>query len=298
MEQKKTQPSDILERIKLNYHSFSRKRRMIADYVLSNVSTCGFLSLKEFSAAAQVTEVTVLSFCKQLGYDSFVELKKSLQEYVLFWIRPDERFRRIANRDVDVEDFLRQLDRDERDIIRETFMQNTASSVSDFIGAIKAARKVFVAGHGLSSISSAYCVYRMLSLGVDIAPLNLQDTHLMVGQLAVSKASEVLVIAISMPPYGKVTLATASMCKKEGIPLIAITDSRYSPLVPFSSRTLICPSRILGVTNSVVSVIAMIDLISMLFPGNSEDRSVDGTDSGSLHERHEELLRCLENCDT
>lgn len=66
---------DILAEIKTQYETFGKARRQISDIILENPAKCCFLSLKEFAAAANTTEVTVLKYCRDLGISSFVELK-------------------------------------------------------------------------------------------------------------------------------------------------------------------------------------------------------------------------------
>ena len=71
---------DILEQIKAGYSSFSRPRQRISDFILNNPEQCCFLSLKSFADQVCTTEVTVLNFCRGLGLNSYMALKKALQE--------------------------------------------------------------------------------------------------------------------------------------------------------------------------------------------------------------------------
>ena len=74
---------DILEQIKAGYGSFSRPRQRISDFILNNPEQCCFLSLKSFADQVCTTEVTVLNFCRGLGLNSYMALKKALQDYLI-----------------------------------------------------------------------------------------------------------------------------------------------------------------------------------------------------------------------
>ena len=95
MKQREAMDLDLLAEIKTQYDTFGKARRQISDIILENPAKCCFLSLKEFAAAANTTEVTVLKYCRDLGISSFVELKKALQGYMLTWISPTDRTRFI-----------------------------------------------------------------------------------------------------------------------------------------------------------------------------------------------------------
>ena len=74
---------DILEQIRAGYSSFSRPRQRISDFILNNPEQCCFLSLKSFADQVCTTEVTVLNFCRGLGLNSYMALKKALQDYLI-----------------------------------------------------------------------------------------------------------------------------------------------------------------------------------------------------------------------
>ena len=84
---------DILEQIKAGYGSFSRPRQRISDFILNNPEQCCFLSLKNFAEQVGTTEVTVLNFCRGLGLNSYMALKKALQDYLIMRVNSGERLK-------------------------------------------------------------------------------------------------------------------------------------------------------------------------------------------------------------
>ncbi len=72
----------IIDDISDNMENLSNKQKIIAEYVIRNRGKIGFMSLKELSEKINVSEVTILNFCKSIDVDSYTELKRLFQELV------------------------------------------------------------------------------------------------------------------------------------------------------------------------------------------------------------------------
>ncbi|MCI1208615.1 MAG: hypothetical protein LKF96_04145 [Treponema sp.] len=144
---------EIIERTKEAYDGQSNVRKTISDYILSHTLQSCFFSLKEFSDAVEITEATAISYGKSLGFNSYLEMKKALQNYSMAEFSSQERLSMLSGQSSSFDGLFKRVERSE-------------------IG---------------------------------------------------------LLIAITMTPYGKPTFALAGVVKQSGMPVIAITDSNYSP---------------------------------------------------------------------
>lgn len=257
---------DILEKIKRQYDSFHKVRRRISDEILGSPGACCFLSLKEFAAAADVTETTVLNYCRSLGLSSYVELRKELQAHMLKAFDPGDRYEMAAaTRRGSAEALYQDMVKSEKDALRDTFHQNDMEKLFQFNCYVRGARRIFVAGHDISRILGDYLIRCLQPLGADITMLNLEDKQQMFSSLTACPAEETLVVAIAFPPYGQRTLDVADYCRKAGIPLVSITDSPISPLAREVEASLICHTELIGLTNSAASIVSVITLLSVLY---------------------------------
>lgn len=256
---------DIFDRIKSLYDSFNKTRKRISDGILSAPAKCCFLSLKEFAAAMDVTETTILNYCHCLGLDSYVSLRKELQAHMLNAIAPVDRLKMAARRSGSAADLWQEVVKSEREALKVTFEQNSVEAVLTFCHCIRNAKRVFVAAHNASQIPGNYLVRRLLPLGVDISLLNLEDKHHIFSCLTACPAKDCLVIAIATPTYGRITLSVVEYCKQVGIPVTAITDSAGSPLAIGAQAVLLCRTEMMGLTNSSTSLLAAINLLTMLY---------------------------------
>ena len=256
---------DILEQIRSRYDSFGKTRRRICDFILNEPEQCCFCSLKKFAEQTDTTEVTVLNFCRAMGLDSYVELKKALQDYVIRKVNPGKRLKLAVAGSDTVQELQSRIVRAELNALQATFESNTAETAADFVRMIRKAERIFVAGHDFSRIPAAYLNNRLVSLGVDCTMLDVQDQRELFNRLSRSPETSLL-IAMAVPPYCTSTVTAARYANAVGMPVAAITDRQESPLVDVATVSLFCRVGLLGTTNSFTPMMGLADLITMLYP--------------------------------
>lgn len=106
---------DILEQIRAGYSSFSQPRQRISDYILQHPEQCCFLSLRSFARQVGTTEVTVLNFCRGLGLNSYTDLKKALQDYLIVRVNTEERLKLAVAGSGTAQNLCQRVSRAERD---------------------------------------------------------------------------------------------------------------------------------------------------------------------------------------
>ena len=256
---------DILEEIKRQYDSFGKARRQISDIILESPAKCCFLSLKEFAAAANTTEVTVLKYCRDLGLSSFVDLKKALRSYMLTWISPADRTKFIASQSGSRSELVEKILRSELGAIQHTLDENGVERLLEFITCLRQAKHVCLAAHNASVIPARYFIYRMMAAGLVPTQLNMDDRFQIFSALTSSKPEETVLLAICFSPYSKNTVQTANFCKAAGIRVLALTDLLSSPMMTVADVALVCSMTLMEVVNSMTSMMSLINALSMLY---------------------------------
>ena len=231
---------DILAEIKTQYETFGKARRQISDIILENPAKCCFLSLKEFAAAANTTEVTVLKYCRDLGISSFVELKKSLQSYMLTWISPADRTKFITSQSVTQNDLIEKVLQSELEAIKRTFDENSIDRMMEFVSCLRQAKHICIAAHNVSKIPAQYFICRMAAAGLVANQLNLDDKFQIFSGLTSCCPEDTVLVAFCFSPYGKNTIQTAKFCKAAGIRVLALTDLLSSPMMTIADIALVC----------------------------------------------------------
>ena len=255
----------ILDTIREQYGSSNKTRRRISDYILSNTAQCCFHSLREFSEAVGSTEATVINYCRGLGLASYIELKKELQAHVISSQSPSDRTKIAVSVSSSIDSLYNMILKSEREALRDTFEHTGPNEAVGFVSYMLNAQHIFIAAHKASRIPAEYMVQRMLALGVDIVELDIMDQQQVLCRLSAYRPEDCLLIAITMPPYGKSTIAVSQFCQTLGINVISITDNANSPVARSSKQTLVCHTEFMGLTNSCTSMMALINLIYMLY---------------------------------
>lgn len=284
---------DIIRKIRENYAAYNAPRRRIADFILNDPLKCSFLSLKDFSASASASEVTILSFCRDLGLSSFIDLKRTLKEYIFENNSPAERFRGyISVTDGNSEKLYDNVRKSLKDAIEETSRNNGYEKYSRGLELMRKAEKIFIAAHDASRIAGEYLRLRFSQLGCDIVLLDSESVVQNIALLNAADPARTLLISIATPPYGKSTIAMTELCSSIGIPVICLTDSGTSPLVYYSDVSFICVTaeNFMGLTNSYSSFFGVIEILNILYY-NGEDSQEKDDSFHALTEKYYLLLK-------
>jgi DNA-binding MurR/RpiR family transcriptional regulator len=75
-------PLDIISRIKSNLPQFTRSQRKLAELILDSPEHVIRTSVKEFALGAEVSEPTVIRFCRDIGCTGYRDLKIEITQYL------------------------------------------------------------------------------------------------------------------------------------------------------------------------------------------------------------------------
>lgn len=261
---------DVSARIRDQYPAFSRTRRRIADLVLEYPEKCSFLSLKDFAAQAGVTEVTVLSFCRELGFGNFSDFRRELQDSLIATVDLRERMKLLRDASANDSALYEQLVRSTRQLVDVTYANNDVSALAAFTGKLRAAKHVFLTAHNITEKHARSLCGTLLYHGIDARVLDIQDREAIFSLLTMWPTEECLLLAIGISPIGKSTLAITEFARKLGMEIVAITDKATSPLARAASASLLCSVRMLNVYNSTATIFLMQDMISAFLAAGGE----------------------------
>lgn len=73
---------DILQRIAEECGDYSKRQKAIAKYICENSEIVAFMTAQMLAEAAGVSESSVVRFARQLGFDGYIELRRSLQQLI------------------------------------------------------------------------------------------------------------------------------------------------------------------------------------------------------------------------
>lgn len=228
---------DALRALVLARHETMPKRlAQVARYALDNPDEIALGKVSEIAGHADVQPSTLIRFAQAIGYSGFSDLQKVFRSRLRDrW--PDYRERLHALRDGEGDGStgdllggfaeasitsLRRL----QESVRDDDLRR-AAALLDRAGTI------YLLGQRRAFPVASYLAYSLAKLGLRATLLD--NVASMLPEQADTVGPGDVLLAISFTPYTPSTVETASALARRGVPVVAITDSPFSPLTPAAS---------------------------------------------------------------
>ncbi|MCP4317005.1 MAG: MurR/RpiR family transcriptional regulator [Hyphomicrobiales bacterium] len=221
-------------------NALPRRLTQVAKYALDHPDEIAFGTAASIASAADVQPSTLVRFAHQLGYEGFSDLQKVFQE-------------RLRDRTTGYEDRLKAIQTasdsqtNEPDVLHG-FLSAAQRSLQDFSASVDPAileRAVTI----LSDADTIYLLARRRSYPL-IAHMAYAFGKLRIRNCLIASPNGIdpeiaemarpqdAALAISFSPYAADSVAQARNMADAGVPVIAITDSAFSPLAGCSKEWL------------------------------------------------------------
>lgn len=221
-------PQGSILRIRGLYPSLKPAERRLADYILENPNEIANITMEELERRSESSYATIYRFCRKLGFSGFKQLKQAIVADILgassgpttiddMLIHPSMSMSDVASR---VFAFSRQILDDCESMLDLDQME---AAVERLVGA----RQVLFVGSGTSGVSATYAYTKFFRLGIDC---QVQSDPVLAKMKAGILGSEDVLFAISSSGRTRHAIDAATLAKKRGATIIALTDYAVSPL--------------------------------------------------------------------
>jgi DNA-binding MurR/RpiR family transcriptional regulator len=216
-----------------------RRLVQVADFALENPDDIAFGTVASVAADAKVQPSTLIRFAQTIGYAGFSDLQDVFRSQLKSrWPDYRERLTRLdANEKAEsagsilngfAESAIASIER-----VRNTI---SAADIDRAAGLLAKADIIYLLGLRRAFPVTAYLAYALGKLGLR-AVLADQVGGLAPEQLGRATRRDALV-AVSFTPYTPMTVELSRQVAQSKVPVIAITDSPFSPLAPNASVQL------------------------------------------------------------
>ncbi|MEW9124028.1 MAG: MurR/RpiR family transcriptional regulator [Thermotaleaceae bacterium] len=264
----------ILKKIAIDVEQFSNKQKLIAKYLMQNKDKIGFMTLRELSEAINVTEVTILNFCKTIGLDSFSEMKKEFQEIIKKELHVPTKIESSLQTLDNLRDAFENTIQIQKMNFERIIQYNSLESLQDVGDHIGKSRTVYICGVGVSKVIADYLHNRLKLINIDSRILDVGDMVSL--SIDLSKASQKdCFILISFPSYSPLVINLSRYLIEKNMNYIAITDNEKSPLAKESKILLKSYNESLVFYNFISSTISLIELVLIVLSFNMKDKIME-----------------------
>ena len=250
---------NVLYLIRNGMDGFSKGQKRIANYILSNYDKAAFMTACRLGQIAQVSESTVVRFASQLGYDGYPAMQKALQEMIRGKLTSIQRIQASGNQ-IDSDDIAGSVMQRDMETIRGTIERIDRTEFDLAVEKLVGAKHIYLLGVRSSSFLAGYLnfyfrlIFKNVTLVQTAAAGEIFDQMLRIGP------GDVLV-GICFPRYSQNAVNAVRFARDQGADVVAVTDSKMSPLYQMSSASLLVSSDMISFVDSMAAPVSLLNAL-------------------------------------
>ena len=252
---------NVLHLIRTGMDDFSKGQKRIANYILSNYDKAAFMTACRLGQIAQVSESTVVRFASQLGYDGYPAMQKALQELIRGKLTSIQRIE-ASGHQINGSYIAGSVMQRDMETIRNTIERMDRTEFDLAVEKLMGAKHIYLLGVRSSSFLAGYLnfyfhlIFENVTLVQSSAAGEIFDQMLRIGP------GDVLV-GISFPRYSKMAVNAVRFARDRGADVIAVTDSKMSPLYKMASASLLVSSDMISFVDSMAAPVSLLNALIM-----------------------------------
>lgn len=250
---------NLLSFIEANLSSFSKGQKLIAGYVLEHYDKAAYLTASKLGALVGVSESTVVRFAIELGFDGYPEFQHALQDLIRNKLTSFQRIE-VTNQLIGDGDVLEKVLLSDAEKIRRTLEEIDHASFRDAVSGIISAKRIYVMGVRSSSTLAGFLTYNFRMIFDNVIQVQTSSGGELLEQMMRVEQGDV-VIAISFPRYSKSIIQGVEFAKSKGADIVALTDSRLSPIASYADQLLIAQSDMASFVDSLVAPLSIVNAL-------------------------------------
>ena len=233
--------NELLERIRLEQGTLSAAQQQVAAYVVENYYQIPFLSISALAAAIGVSDNTIVKFCVRFGFDKFAQFKNIFSEHVHSELVMFNKVAKTPESLHEEKDYFEQGIEEDSAAVKGTLTNPVnKENLGKLLKMLNKAKHIYVTGGRASSMMSGYLANLLRYLGLTVHDVNFGIGDYL-DRLSMVKKDD-LMIVISLARYTAQVVDAMRELHGDGIPIVLITDTGLSPMLPYSQLTFYCNS--------------------------------------------------------
>jgi len=260
----------IIDLIKQSDSKFSKSQKRISAYITEHYDRAAFMTAAKLGATVGVSESTVVRMATELGFDGYPALQRALQDVMRNKLTAVQRIDVTSDQigDSDVMEKVLNLDIER---IRKTLEESSKEDFNSCVDKIMNSKTIYIIGARSSASLATFIKYYFNLIFPDVKLVTASTASEMFEQILRIDHNDVI-IGISFPRYSNQTVTALRYAKTHGAKVIAITDSKSSPLVPYSDNVLIARSDMASFVDSLVAPLSLINALIVAVSIRARDR--------------------------
>ncbi len=247
---------ELLERLMV-VGKTSAVNKKIAMYVEKNYNAIVFMTADKISQEIGVSQGSISRFCVKMQYRGYNDFLRYLQKIISSEMTTSKRFSMLDKED-DNDKNLNILNQEVNNLQELQELAQTPE-YAKAVNLIAKSKKVFLISNRMSATILPYMNYILSRLRPDVFELRYGSPEW--ENIDLTLPEEVVVFTTVFPRYSRTLLEKNKRLKNKGFKIVALTDSRLSPIVPYAAVSLITPITVSSVFDVYSTPLLLINLL-------------------------------------
>ncbi|WP_119307992.1 MurR/RpiR family transcriptional regulator [Cohaesibacter haloalkalitolerans] len=246
----------VLSELRFNSANMTPKLRKIAQFINQHPVEVTTMSVDELAASANISVATIYRFCRELGYQTFSQLKLAIAKEISVENALKSDAETGAGKDDThrFPDYLKGLE-----ATRDLLELKEIDKVADLI---VSARRIIIVAVGASSVAATFMHYKLMRAGL----MSHRPTDMHLATMLASNVDERdMIIAFSASGGTRDIIDVLKIGKRAKASIVSITGRRRNAVADLSSHHLLAVASDSPITSgsglSVISQISVADTI-------------------------------------
>ena len=258
-------PSPAIQiRLAESYRNLPEAQRAIADILMADPLLGALWGIESMAERAHVSVGTVIRFAKRLGYKGFSEFRDALREAC------SARSEAAELEQLDIpQDMLGTLGgvvRRDGEHLSRLIQAVDPSMLESAARLLVGSDHRVILGRGVGHVMGLIFAFYLTQAGVPCIAALPSDFSNQVANLG--RKDQLVVISFS--PYSRETVDAASFAKENGVPVLAFSDRKDSPLAPFADILIPVPSEDLLFISSLTSFATLCNAFAIVLAARDQ----------------------------
>ena len=265
---------DVLHIIKENMSTYSKGQKRIAGFILENYDKAAFMTASRLGNASHTSESTVVRFAAELGYRGYPDMQKALQELIRGRLTSVQRIEASRNQMIGQDTLDSVLQRDIASL-HETLESVDRDEFYRVVDKLIKARHIYILGVRSSAFLAGYLNFYLQWIFTNVTLVENSGGGEIFEQLLHIGPGDIL-LGISFPRYSKASVNAVNFAKGHGADVIAITDSKMSPIYKIATAALLVSNDMISFVDSMTAPLSLLNALIVAI-GQQKNEEVSST---------------------
>ena len=261
---------DLFTLINETLSGLSKGHKLIANYILSHYDKAAFMTAQKLGKTVGVSESTVVRFVSELGYDGYPALQKGLQELMRNKLTTVQRIE-VTSDLMSSDNVLERVLNLDIDKIRRTLEETSKEDFNNAVDTIVSCNTLYIMGTRSAASIASFLAYYLGLIFPHVKLVQSTTTSELFEKIMRIDEKDAM-IGISFPRYSKQTVKALKYAKSNGANVIAITDSKASPIAKYADSLLLARSDMASFVDSLVAPLSLINALIVAVSIRNIDR--------------------------